>query len=70
MLALGSVDTHGTGNKVSGAVLSGNANISDDDALAGTPTILYSSCAVQSALKYSAKAVALNERSWAQINPR
>ena len=70
MLALGSVDTHGTGNKVSGAVLSGNANISDDDAIAGTPTILYSSCAVQTALQYSAKAVALNERSWAQINPR
>lgn len=69
MLALGSIDTHGTGNKVSGAILSGNANISDDDALAGTPTILYSSCAVQKALSGAARGIALRERSWAQVNP-
>jgi len=70
MLALGSIDTHGTGNKVSGAVLSGNANISDDDAIGGTPTILYSSCAVQMALGHAARGVALTERSWAQVNAR
>jgi hypothetical protein len=51
-------------------VLSGNANINDDDTIAGTPTILYSSCAVSMALKNSARAIALNERNWAQINPR
>lgn len=70
MLAMGAIDTHGTGNKISGAVLSGNANINDDDTIAGTPTILYSSCAVSMALKNSARAIALNERNWAQINPR
>ena len=70
MLALGSVDTHGTGNKVSGAVLSGNANISDDDAIAGTPTIIYSSCAIQKVLSAASRGVALKERNWAQVNPR
>jgi hypothetical protein len=70
MLAMGAINTHGTGNKVSGAVLAGNANINDDDTIAGTPTILYSSCAINMALKKSARGLALNERNWAQINPR
>lgn len=69
MLALGSIDTHGTGNKISGAILSGNANISDDDALGGTPTILYSTCAIEKALAGAARGIALRERSWAQVNP-
>jgi hypothetical protein len=66
ILALGSVSTNGTGNKVTGAVLSGNADINDDDVVAGTPTILYSSCAIATVLAGTAKGVPLNDRSWSQ----
>jgi hypothetical protein len=66
ILALGSVSTHGTGNKVTGAVLSGNADINDDDVIAGTPTILYSSCVIQMVLAGTAKGVPLSDRSWSQ----
>ena len=67
MIALGSIDTHGTGNKMTGAVLSGQANINDDDTLAGTPTILYSSCAVQTVLAGAARGLPLTQRRFAQI---
>jgi hypothetical protein len=66
ILALGAVSTHGTGNKVTGAVLSGNADINDDDVIAGTPTILYSSCAISTVLAGSARGVPLSDRSWSQ----
>jgi hypothetical protein len=67
IMALGSVATHGTGNKVTGAVISGNADINDDDVVAGTPTILYSSCAVQTVLANSAQGRPLTSRSWIQV---
>jgi hypothetical protein len=70
LIALGAIDTHGTGNKMTGAVLSGNANINDDDTIAGTPTILYSSCAVSTVLQGSAAGLPLTQRRFAQVNPR
>jgi hypothetical protein len=66
ILALGAVTTTGTGNKVTGAVISGNADISDDDMIGGTPTILYSSCTIASALNGAARALPLAQKSWVQ----
>lgn len=66
ILALGAITTTGTGNKVTGAVVSGNADISDDDMIGGTPTILYSSCTISKALQGAARALPLAQRSWVQ----
>ncbi|HEV8612043.1 MAG TPA: hypothetical protein VGQ73_00950 [Gemmatimonadales bacterium] len=70
IIVLGAVTTTGTGNKITGALLSNNAVIGDDDVFAGNPTVQYSQCAVTTALKAAAGGMALVERSWAQINPR
>jgi hypothetical protein len=66
MIALGSIKTTATDNKITGAVISGNADISDDDMIGGTPTILYSSCTISQALKGSARALPLAQKSWVQ----
>ena len=66
LLALGAITTTGTGNKVTGAVISGNADINDDDMIAGTPTILYSSCTISMALNGAARALPLAQKSWVQ----
>lgn len=66
MIALGAITTTGTGNKITGAVISGNASINDDNLIAGTPTILYSSCTINQALKGSARAIPLAQKSWVQ----
>ena len=70
IITLGGVATTGTGNKVTGAVLSNDASIGDDDTFAGDPTVQYSQCAVQTVLAGNATGVALTERRWAQISPR
>jgi hypothetical protein len=70
IITLGGVATTGTGNKVTGAILSNDASIGDDDTFAGDPTVQYSQCAIQTVLAGTATGVALTERKWAQINPR
>ncbi len=67
IIVLGEVRTTGTGNKVTGAVLANNAQIGDLTSFAGNPDVIFSSCAIAQALHNSARGVALNERSWAQI---
>jgi hypothetical protein len=70
IIALGEVKTNGTGNKLTGAVMANNTEIGDLTTFAGNPTVLYSQCAVATALKGSAKGFPLTERSWAQVNTR
>jgi hypothetical protein len=70
IITLGAVTTTGTGNKITGMILSNDAAIGDDDVFAGNPTVRYSECAVQTALKAAAVGMTLVERGWAQINPR
>ena len=70
IIALGGVSTGGTGNKISGILMSNDAAIGDDDTFAGNPTVQYSQCAVQKALQAGSQGVSLTERPWAQINPR
>jgi hypothetical protein len=70
IIALGEVKTNGTGNKLTGAVMANNTEIGDLTTFAGNPTVLYSQCAVATALKGTAKGFPLTERSWAQVNTR
>jgi hypothetical protein len=70
IIALGQVKTEGTGNKITGAVLANNTEIGDLSTFAGNPTVLYSQCAVATALRGTAKGFPLTERSWAQVNTR
>lgn len=62
VIVLGSLQTAGTGNKVTGAVLTMGSQTS----IVGNPDVLYSSCAVARALQYSVRAEPLRDRSWAQ----
>jgi hypothetical protein len=62
VIVLGSLQTAGTGNKVTGAVLTAGQSIS----IVGNPDILYSSCAIARALQYSVRAAPLRDRSWVQ----
>jgi hypothetical protein len=66
ILALGAVTTTGTGNKITGAVLSASADIGDEDVFAGNPTVVYSSCAISMVLNQTAYGVPLARRSWVQ----
>jgi hypothetical protein len=62
VIVLGSLKTAGTGNKVTGAVLTSGTSTS----IVGNPDILYSSCAIARALQYSVRAEPLRDRSWVQ----
>jgi hypothetical protein len=62
VIVLGSLQTAGTGNKVTGAVLTAGQSIS----IVGNPDIYYSSCAISRALQYSVRAEPLRDRSWVQ----
>ena len=53
-------------NDVYGTVLANNATL-DDQTLAGTPQVQFSTCAISRALNASGKAVPFGSRSWAQI---
>ena len=61
-IVLGSLQTAGTGNKITGGVLTSGTSTS----IVGNPDILYSSCAISRALQYSVRAEPLRDRSWAQ----
>jgi hypothetical protein len=65
MIAMGSMTITGTGNKVSGAILTGNADIADDVVL-GDPTIQFSTCAIATALSNASRGVPLADRDWVQ----
>ncbi|HJR33482.1 MAG TPA: hypothetical protein VJ817_00925, partial [Gemmatimonadales bacterium] len=69
ILALGNVVVEGTGTKVHGAIL-GHSVSAGFNSFSGESLVAYSECAVQAALAGASTAVALNERSWAAVNPR
>ena len=62
VIVLGSLQTHGTGNKVTGAALTMGVSTS----IVGNPDVFYSSCAIARALQYSVRAEPLRDRSWVQ----
>jgi hypothetical protein len=69
VIALGNVDVQGNGTKIWGVVF-GQSVSAGTNSFSGTAQILYSSCAAQVTLNFTAPGFALNERSWAQVNPR
>jgi hypothetical protein len=69
LIALGNVEVQGNGTKVTGAIL-GQSVDAGFNTFTGTSLVSYSLCAIQAALNGNATAIAINERSWAQVNPR
>ena len=69
IIALGEVKTTGTGAKVTGAVLSNNF-YGEQTTLGGDPALRYSSCAIGSALEGTSSGFPIDQRPWAQLNPR
>jgi hypothetical protein len=61
--------TKGTGTaKIQGAVFSANMNFADSTTVVtGTHDVLYSKCALESAIRASAILIRAKERHWAQI---
>jgi hypothetical protein len=60
--------TKGNGNAtIYGAVFAANVDLDDANVINGNKTVLYSRCAVESALRGSAILVRVRERGWSQI---
>src|SRR2546429_1488192 len=64
VIVRGGLKMTGTGNKIVGAVMSASVNVDDNVALAGNTSLLYSSCALISALSASAYPQQAKERGW------
>jgi hypothetical protein len=62
VIVLGSLQTAGTGNKVTGAAMTAGTSTS----IVGNPDIIYSSCAIYRALQFSVRAAPMPSRSWVQ----
>ncbi|HEU4649558.1 MAG TPA: hypothetical protein VFS33_10900 [Gemmatimonadales bacterium] len=56
VIVLGSLNSNGTGNKISGTVMAANADIGDLTDLGGNPQVRFSSCAINRVLQLSASA--------------
>jgi hypothetical protein len=69
IIVLGEVKTTGTGAKVTGAVLSNNF-YGEQTTLGGDPALRYSSCAIGAALEGTSSGFPIDQRPWAQLNPR
>jgi len=67
VIVRGGLKMTGTGNKVVGAVMSASVNVDDNVALAGNTSILYSSCALISALSANTYPKQAKERGWVDV---
>ena len=67
VIVRGGLKMTGTGNKISGAVMAASVQVSDDVALSGNTSLLYSSCALISALSASAYPKQAKERGWVDV---
>ncbi len=67
VIARGGLKMTGTGNKITGAVMAASVQVSDDVALSGNTSLLYSSCALISALSASAYPKQAKERGWVDV---
>ena len=68
IVAKGGIKIDGTGNKITGALLAQNVDISDKNSISGNTTLQFSSCALNKAIQGSAFAEPLAYRSWAQLH--
>ena len=67
IVAKGGIKISGTGNKVTGALLAQDVDISDENSISGNTTLQFSSCALNKAIQGSAFAEPLAFRSWVQL---
>jgi len=67
IVAKGGIKITGNGNKITGALLAQDVAIDDQNVISGNSTLQFSSCALSKAIKGSAVAKALNQRSWVQV---
>jgi len=67
IVAKGGIKITGNGNKITGALLAQDVAIDDLNTISGNSTLQYSSCALSKAIKGSAVAKPLNQRSWVQV---
>ena len=67
VIARGGLKMSGTGNKIVGATMAASVTVSDSVALAGNTSLLYSSCALQSALSASAYPTRAIQRAWVDL---
>ena len=67
VIVRGGLKMTGTGNKISGAVMAASVNVDDNVALGGNTSLLYSSCALVSALSASAYPKQAKERGWVDV---
>ena len=67
VIARGGLKMTGTGNKISGAVMAASVNVDDNVALGGNTSLLYSSCALISALSAAAYPKQAKERGWVDV---
>jgi hypothetical protein len=66
VIAMGEVRSTGTGGHITGGVMSRDANLTIST-FTGNSVVDYSACAVQRALRGSARAKPLDSRGWAQV---
>ncbi len=67
IVAKGGIKINGNGNKVTGALLAQDVAIDDQNSISGNTTLQFSSCALTKAIKGSAYAEPLSNRSWVQL---
>ncbi|MGH7515180.1 MAG: hypothetical protein ACREOQ_19930 [Gemmatimonadales bacterium] len=68
IVAKGGIKISGNGNKVVGALLAQDVDITDNNSISGNTTLQFSSCALNKAIQGSAFAEPLAYRSWAQLH--
>jgi hypothetical protein len=66
VIAMGEVRSTGTGGHITGGVMSRDANLTIST-FTGNSVVDFSACAVQRALRGSARAKPLDSRGWAQV---
>src|SRR6266513_832345 len=67
VIARGGLKMTGTGNKITGAVRAASVSVDDNVALGGNTSLLYSSCALVSALSAAAYPKQAKERGWVDV---
>jgi len=67
VIARGGLKMSGTGNKIVGATMAASVSVDDSVALSGNTSLLYSSCALQSALQASAYPAQAMRRGWVDL---
>ncbi|HEY3219312.1 MAG TPA: hypothetical protein VGJ80_01150 [Gemmatimonadales bacterium] len=67
VIVRGGLKMTGTGNKIVGAVMAASVSVDDNVALTGNTSILYSSCALISALSANAYPKAIRQRGWVDV---